>query len=64
MLRERVFAVIIRQRGSGRIYDYSYNYEQDGYTSSDLTIFADHIASATGGITGGTETRCIEAITP
>lgn len=46
--------VLYCERGSGRIYDYSYNYEQDGYTSSDLTIFADHIATAAGGITGGT----------
>ena len=46
--------VIYCERGSGRICDYSYNYEQDGYTSSDLTIFAGHIATNAGGITGGT----------
>jgi len=45
--------ILYCERGSGRVYDYSYNYEQDGYTSSDLTIFADHIATAAGGITGG-----------
>lgn len=46
--------VLYCERGSGRVYDYSYNYEQDGYTSNDLTIFADHIAAEAGGITGGT----------
>lgn len=46
--------VLYCERGSGRVYDYSYSYEQDGYTSSDLTIFADHIAADAGGITGGT----------
>lgn len=46
--------VLYCERGSGRVYDYAYNYEQDGYTSSDLTIFAEHIATDAGGITGGT----------
>lgn len=46
--------VLFCERGSGRIYDYGYNYETDGYTSQDLTIFADHIATAAGGITSGT----------
>lgn len=46
--------VLYCQRGGGRVFEYGYSYESDGYLSSDLTIFADHIAPAAGGITGGT----------
>ena len=46
--------VLYTERGGGRVYEYGYRYETDAYTSADLTIFADHIASAEQGITGGT----------
>ncbi len=45
--------VIYCARGSSRIYEFAYNYEVNGYQSKDLTIFADHIATASGGITSG-----------
>lgn len=45
--------VLYCERGAGRLYQYAYNYESDSYTSTDLTIFADHIAANAGGITGG-----------
>lgn len=41
------------ERGGGRIYQYGYSYESDGYTSQDLTIFADHILSQGGGAIDG-----------
>lgn len=49
--------VLYTERGGGRVYEYGYRYESDSYTSQDLTIFADHIATAEGGITGGTIIR-------
>lgn len=45
--------VLFTERGGGRVYEYGYRYESDSYTSTDLTIFADHIAPNAGGITGG-----------
>ena len=45
--------VLYTERGGGRVYEYSYRYESDSYTSIDLTIFADHIATGEQGITGG-----------
>lgn len=45
--------VLYTERGGGRIYEYGYRYESDSYTSVDLTIFADHIATGEQGITGG-----------
>ncbi len=46
--------VLYTERGGGRVYEYGYRYESDSYTSQDLTIFADHIATGEHGITGGT----------
>ncbi len=46
--------VLYTERGGGRVYEYGYRYETDAYTSTDLTIFADHIATGEQGITGGT----------
>ncbi|MBQ7024874.1 MAG: hypothetical protein IJN29_14950 [Akkermansia sp.] len=46
--------VLYTERGGGRVYEYAYRYESDSYTSTDLTIFADHIAPGEQGITGGT----------
>lgn len=45
------------ERGSGRVYQYGYSYESDSYTSSDVTVFADHIAMQGGGIVEGTILR-------
>lgn len=45
--------VLYTERGGGRVYEYGYRYESDSYTSTDLTIFADHIATGEQGITGG-----------
>ncbi len=52
------------ERGSGRVYQYGYSYESDSYLSTDMTIFADHIAMNHGGITSGTVLRkpyCVAA---
>lgn len=54
------------ERGSGRLYQFSFDYSQDAFVSQDLTIFADHILSQGGGITGGTLLRkpfCVAAYT-
>lgn len=45
------------ERGAGRLYQFSYDYSQDAYVSHDVTIFADHILTQGGGITGGTIIR-------
>lgn len=46
--------VIYCERGSGRVYQYGYEYETDGYVSKDLTIYSDHIAVNAGGVVEGT----------
>ncbi len=54
------------ERGSGRLYQFSYDYSQDAFISQDLTIFADHILTQGGGITGGSILRkpyCVAAYT-
>lgn len=54
------------ERGAGRLYQFSYDYSQDAFISQDLTIFADHILTQGGGITGGTLTRkpyCVAVFT-
>ena len=56
--------VLYCERGSGRVYQYGYSYESDSYVSTDLTIFADHIAVDHGGIISGTIMRkpcCVAA---
>lgn len=45
--------VLYCERGGGRVYQYGYNYESDGYRSEDLTIFAEHIGQTHGGILHG-----------
>ena len=45
------------ERGAGRLYQFSYDYAQDAFISTDLSIFADHILTRGGGITGGTILR-------
>ncbi len=45
------------ERGAGRLYQFAYDYAQDAFISQDLTIFADHILTQGGGITGGTIVR-------
>lgn len=49
--------VLYCERGSGRLYEYGFDWASNSYTSKDLTIFADHIASSSGGITSGTMQR-------
>lgn len=44
--------VLYIERGGGRVYEYGYNYETDGYQSKDLTQLAPHIAREHGGIIG------------
>lgn len=41
--------VLYIERGGGRVYQYGYDYESDGYVSRDLTVFADHILDGGGG---------------
>lgn len=41
--------VLYIERGGGRVYQYGYDYESDGYVSRDLTVFADHILVDGGG---------------
>lgn len=37
------------ERGGGRVYQYGYDYESDGFISRDLTVFADHVLADGGG---------------
>lgn len=46
--------VLYVERGGGRVYEYGYSYESDGYLSKDLTQLAPHIAREHGGIVGCT----------
>lgn len=41
--------VLYIERGGGRVYQYGYDYESDGYVSRDVTVFADHILADGGG---------------
>lgn len=41
--------VLYIERGGGRVYQYGYDYESDGYVSRDLTVFADHVLADGGG---------------
>lgn len=49
--------VIYFERGAGRAMQYGYEYSQDAYLSTDLTVFADHILSGGGGVVDGTFLR-------
>jgi hypothetical protein len=49
--------VLYIERGSGRLYQYGYDWNTNAYTSTDLTVFADHIAANAGGIISGTMQR-------
>lgn len=49
--------VLYCERGAGRVLEYGYKEEVQGYVSSDTTVFADHIASDAGGIVEGTLLR-------
>ena len=49
--------VLYCERGSSRLYQYGFDWNTNSYTSTDLTIFADHIAADAGGITSGTMQR-------
>ncbi len=41
--------VLYVERGGGRVYQYGYDYESDGFVSRDLTVFADHVLADGGG---------------
>lgn len=45
--------VIYIGRGAGRAKQYGYNYEQDAYLSTDLTVFAEHVLQDGGGVRDG-----------
>lgn len=45
--------VLYVERGGGRVYQYGYDYESDGFVSRDLTVFADHVLAGGGGVTSG-----------
>lgn len=49
--------VLYVERGSGRLYQYGFDWNSNAYTSTDLTVFADHIAAQAGGIISGTMQR-------
>ncbi|MCD8071100.1 MAG: hypothetical protein LUE08_06950 [Akkermansiaceae bacterium] len=51
---EAVDKVVFIERGGGRCYECGYNYEIDGYRSSDMTILAPHVLSEHGGVTDST----------
>ena len=44
--------VLYVERGGGRVYQYGYDYESDGFVSRDLTVFADHVLADGGGCRG------------
>jgi hypothetical protein len=45
--------VVYVERGSGRLYQFGYDYSSDSYVSRDLTVFADHILADGGGVVDG-----------
>ena len=49
--------VLYVERGGGRVYQYGYDYESDGFVSRDLTVFADHVLADGGGCLGGAFVR-------
>ncbi len=49
--------VLYCERGAGRVLEYGYKEEVQGYVSTDTTVFADHIARDGGGIEEGTLLR-------
>lgn len=49
--------VLFCERGAGRVLEYGFSDEVQGYVSTDTTIFADHIAVNGGGVHSGTLLR-------
>ena len=45
--------IIYFERGGGRVMQYGYDQAQDAYISTDLTVFADHVLAAGGGVVEG-----------
>ncbi len=41
------------ERGGTRVMQYGFDYSQDAYISTDLTVFADHVLKDGGGVTDG-----------
>ncbi|MDO4221628.1 MAG: hypothetical protein Q4C88_05880 [Akkermansia sp.] len=49
--------VLYVERGAGRVYEFGYNLETDGYISRDLSVLAPHIAKEHGGFIHSTLLR-------
>ncbi len=49
--------VLFVERGAGRVYEFGYNLETDGYLSRDLSVLAPHIAQEHGGFIHSTLLR-------
>ncbi len=49
--------VLYLERGAGRVYEYGYSIEADGYRSKDLTVFAPHVLTDHGGAVSSTLLR-------
>ena len=49
--------VLFVERGAGRVYEFGYNLETDGYLSRDLSVLAPHIAKEHGGFIHSTLLR-------
>lgn len=45
--------LIYFERGGGRVMQHGYDYAQDAYVSTDLTVFAEHILTEGGGVREG-----------
>lgn len=45
--------VVYFERGSGRLYQYGYDFASDAYLSRDLTVFSDHVLRNGGGVRDG-----------
>lgn len=49
--------VLFVERGAGRVYEFGYNLETDGYLSRDLSVLAPHISQEHGGFLRSTLIR-------
>lgn len=49
--------ILFVERGSGRVYEWGYNFEIDGYRAKDLTALAPHILRDHGGAVAATLVR-------
>ena len=54
---QAVEKLLFVERGSGRVYEWGYSFEIDGYRAKDLTVFAPHILRDHGGAVQATMVR-------